>query len=212
MSETVLDLFSGCGGLSYGLEMAGFEIAAGVDSWKDALVTFKRNHNDSITLEHDLSTSLPRDFLESLGKIDVVVGGPPCQGFSISGPRNPKDPRNSLYKGFVHTVRDLKPKAFILENVPNLVAMANGSIKEQIIEDFEDLGYTVRYKILLASDYGVPQNRKRVIFVGLRENTFEFPEPTMLASERVTCSEAISDLPETGMLDGEVLRTQPLST
>jgi DNA (cytosine-5)-methyltransferase 1 len=139
------------------------------------------------------------------------VGGPPCQGFSISGPRNPKDPRNSLYKGFVNAVRSLKPEAFILENVPNLVAMANGSIKEQIIKDFEDLGYTVKYKILLASDYGVPQNRKRVIFVGLRENTFKFPDPTVLESERVTCSEAISDLPDTSMEDGKALTTPPLS-
>lgn len=207
----VLDLFSGCGGLSYGLEMAGFEITAAVDSWTDALITFKKNHKESTTLEHDLSVKLPSNFLKAIGKIDLVVGGPPCQGFSISGPRNPGDPRNSLYKGFVSTVKHLKPKAFILENVPNLVTMAGGAIKRQIIKDFENLGYKVGYSILTASDYGVPQNRKRVIFVGLRDKIFEFPERILKESDRLTCSDAISDLPEESMLEGEVLSVKAQS-
>lgn len=210
MHPTVLDLFSGCGGLSYGFEKAGFEVVAGVDNWKDALVTFECNHAGAKGLLVDLGDFVPEDIEKQIGKkIDVVIGGPPCQGFSISGKRNPNDPRNKLYRGFVKTVAYFKPKAFVLENVPNLVSMEKGKIKDSIIAEFEELGYTVKYKVLLASDYGVPQNRRRVVFVGLKNKEFIFPEPTV--EKCVTSKEALSDLPENTVLDGEPYGDSPKS-
>ena len=201
---TVLDLFCGCGGLSSGFEKQDFKVLAGIDNWSDSLITFERNHNGAKGLLMDLADFDPKELKRTFGKVDVIVGGPPCQGFSISGKRNPNDPRNRLYLGFVETVAELKPKAFLLENVPNLVSMAGGKIKDQIIKDFTDLGYDVKYKIMLASDYGVPQNRRRVVFLGmLGGNNFEFPEPIFTDKEKkITAKQALSDLPEDSVIDG----------
>lgn len=208
----VLDLFSGCGGLSYGLGKAGFDIVAGIDNWQDSLVTFERNHPGAKTALVDLGNFNPEDIEKISGNdIDVVIGGPPCQGFSISGKRNPDDPRNKLYQGFVDVVAYFKPTAFILENVPNLVAMAGGAVKDTIIKEFEGLGYKVQYKVLLASDYGVPQNRRRVVFVGIKDGAdFEYPKPVFIDNKRTT-SDAISDLPELGVEEGAANRTPRLS-
>jgi DNA (cytosine-5)-methyltransferase 1 len=108
-----------------------------------------------------------------------------------------------LYQGFVKTVEYFRPKAFVLENVPNLVAMAGGAIRDQIIEDFTALGYDVKYKVLLASDYGVPQNRRRVVFVGiLGDNHFEYPEASHVGDGKITSSQALNDLPEGSVPDG----------
>ncbi len=209
----VLDLFSGCGGLSFGFIRAGFDVVAGVDNWKDSLVTFEKNHPGSKGILMDLGNFEPKELEKMIGKVDVVVGGPPCQGFSISGKRNPNDPRNELYAGFVKTVKQLRPKAFVLENVPNLVAMDGGKIKEKILKDFTSLGYEVKYKVMLASDYGVPQNRRRVVFVGtLGHNGFIFPEPIFSDSEsKVTTRQALSDLPEGSANDGIENKKKPAS-
>lgn len=204
----VLDLFCGCGGLSLGFEQAGFEISLGIDNWEESLKTFKNNHKNSEVLCSDLSKIKPQ---EINGKFDVIIGGPPCQGFSISGKRNPNDPRNKLYQSFVSFVEYFKPKAFIMENVPNLVAMNNGKVKDQIIKEFEALGYKVVYKILLASDFGVPQNRKRVVFVGLQNGkSFTFPEGKY-KDNKITAFEAISDLPENEVKDGTLYLHSPKS-
>jgi DNA (cytosine-5)-methyltransferase 1 len=125
----VIDLFSGCGGLSYGFAKAGFDIILGIDNWKDSLDTFESNHPDAKVLLLDLAILLPEE-VTSLYKlkpndIDVIIGGPPCQGFSISGKREVEDPRNGLYKSFVTLVGYFKPKVFLLENVPNLVDNQN---------------------------------------------------------------------------------------
>jgi DNA-cytosine methyltransferase len=132
---TVLDLFCGCGGLSLGFEMAGFDILLGIDNWKEALITFEKNHTNSRTFCCDLSTLLPseiqKDFLKN--GIDIIIGGPPCQGFSISGKRDVNDPRNKLYRSFKSFVEYFKPQAFIMENVPNLVSMDKGKVKDEII-------------------------------------------------------------------------------
>lgn len=211
----IIDLFCGCGGFSYGFEKAGFNVLLGVDIWKDALVTFKENHKDSSVLEKDLSQLTTEQLLEEANirkeDIDVIIGGPPCQGFSLSGFRDENDPRNQLYKAFVRVVNDVKPKMFVMENVPGLVKLFKGRAKEEILRYFEDVGYTVTYKILTASEYGVPQNRKRVFFVGIRNNTlaftndaFEFPEPTHGEGrdlKLITSKEAISDLP---LLEDEI--------
>lgn len=210
----VLDLFSGCGGLSYGFERAGFKIEAGIDNWSDALMTFQNNHKNVKAINIDLGTFNAKEIRKEVGSVDVVIGGPPCQGFSISGNRNINDPRNLLYKGFVEIVQVFNPKVFVLENVPNLVSMGQGKIKDEIIKDFAKLGYEVKYKVLLASDFGVPQNRRRVIFVGVKgKNSFTFPEPIFTdAEKKVTSSDAISDLPDKDLKDGSSLSKGPLTS
>lgn len=209
----VLDLFSGCGGLSYGFGKQGYEIIAGVDNWRDSLDTFERNHPGARGVVLDLANVTSEQLAGLADAVDLVIGGPPCQGFSISGKRDPNDPRNKLYRGFVRTVEHFKPKAFVMENVPNLVSMENGAIKDAILEDFRSLGYDVKYKVLLASDYGVPQNRRRVVFVGtLGPNRFEFPVGKHVGLEnKVTCAAALSDLPEDSVEDGGAYPDNPRS-
>jgi DNA (cytosine-5)-methyltransferase 1 len=209
----VLDLFCGCGGLSLGLQNAGFHISLGIDHWEDALKTFKANHKDSSVYNADLAELSFTNIEEKLPQtgVDVIVGGPPCQGFSISGKRDPSDPRNKLYTSFLGAVEHFKPKAFIMENVPNLASMNKGKIKETIRSEFEALGYTLSDKIVLASDYGVPQNRRRYVLVGLLNNQyFEFPEPSH-TDNKITCYEAISDLPEMLAIDRNKYPTPPKS-
>ena len=200
---TIIDLFCGCGGLSLGFKEAGFNVLLGIDNWKDALVTFKHNHSGSDILCADLMNLNPEEVNRAVAgkKIDVIIGGPPCQGFSVAGKRIIDDKRNRLYKSFVRMVEFFKPKAFVLENVPNILTMGEGIIKRAIISDFEALGYKVVNKVLIASDYGVPQNRRRAIFVGLLSGKeFLFPEPTV--KQRITTYEALSDLPEKSLADG----------
>ncbi len=209
---TVLDLFSGVGGLSSGFSQAGYKILAGIDNWQDALDTFALNHPNSKAINIDLSDFTKEKIPGTLSQdVDIVIGGPPCQGFSISGKRNPNDPRNSLYQAFVQSVDILNPKAFVLENVPNLISISKGKIKDNLISDFEKLGFAVSYKVLLASDFGVPQNRKRVFFVGLKkEKPFRFPQPTHRNSN-VSSFEAISDLPDKNLVDGTLNTSLPKS-
>lgn len=199
---TVLDLFSGCGGMSLGFEQAGFTIKLGIDNWQDALKTFETNHYNSNTLNADISQLDPsivaNDVLSS--NIDVIIGGPPCQGFSIAGKRIVNDNRNKLYKSFVRFVEFFKPKAFVMENVPNILSIGKGTVKDSILKDFGQLGYNVTCDTLLASNFGVPQNRKRAIFVGIN-NTMPFCFP-IGTKEKITAKEAISDLPEDSVCDG----------
>ena len=167
----IIDLFCGCGGLSLGFENAGFNVLLGIDMWEDALVTYRRNHKNGNTLCADLA-SLPVQQVDKAinhENVDIIIGGPPCQGFSIAGKRIVDDDRNKLYKSFVRMVAYFKPKAFVLENVPNILSIGEGAVREAIINDFSELGYKVTYKVLLAADYGVPQNRRRAIFVGMLE-------------------------------------------
>ncbi|CAI8166912.1 MAG: Modification methylase BspRI [Bacteroidota bacterium] len=201
----VIDLFCGCGGLSQGFIDAGYNIILGIDKWQDAIETFNFNHKNSNGIVADLLTLSPETVSknEKIDNVDVIIGGPPCQGFSIAGKRIVDDERNQLYKSFLHYVEFFKPKAFLMENVPNIMSIGKGAIKEQIIIDFEKIGYKMSNKILLASDYGVPQNRKRAFFVGLRDGSlFDFPEPTT-PDNKITSMEAISDLPEHTLKDGE---------
>lgn len=202
-SLKILDLFCGCGGLSLGFEMAGFEVKLAIDNWEDALVTYRNNRSKAKTLNADLlildPTQVDKKF--HIKNVDVIIGGPPCQGFSVAGKRIIDDERNKLYKSFVRFVKYCKPKAFVMENVPNILSIGEGVVREAIIKDFSQLGYKITYKVLLAADYGVPQNRRRAIFVGMLEGKeFVFPEPTV--KQPVTSKEAISDLPEEGIEDG----------
>lgn len=198
----VLDLFCGCGGLSQGFIDAGYNVVLGVDFDEAALKTFKYNHKDSAILKADLSTEKGLTEIEKkLGEteIDVIIAGPPCQGFSLTGSRDINDTRNTLYLAVVKAVKRFKPKAFLIENVPGIATLYNGVVKQQIINTFEDLGYSVSVsdKPLLAADYGVPQMRKRMFFIGYRKEYgyFKFPKPTHSAENYVTCGDALSDLP-----------------
>ncbi len=164
---TFIDLFAGCGGLSLGFEQSGFKGVLAIDFWQDALTTYSYNREHSKTLCGDLSAISPDDVKNEfkISDVDVIIGGPPCQGFSVAGKRIIDDKRNELYKSFVNFVRVFRPKAFVMENVPTILTMGNGIIRDAILSDFTDLGYTINYKVLTASDYGVPQNRRRAVFV-----------------------------------------------
>lgn len=206
----VVDLFSGAGGLSRGFLDAGYDVVLGVDFDDAALRTFKANHGSAEAMKLDLfdhaNISVIVDYLRDKNiSLDVLVGGPPCQGFSIAGPRDMNDKRNSLYLAMVKLAQTLKPKAVVLENVPGMIQTNDGIGAKRIIEDFSSLGYRMNAQILYAPDYGIPQIRKRVFFVGLLDSEidFEFPKPQVTANEYVTCEQAISDLPALEGIYGE---------
>ncbi|MBQ2699620.1 MAG: DNA cytosine methyltransferase [Clostridia bacterium] len=201
----VIDLFCGCGGFSKGFEQAGFDVRLGIDIWQDAATTYKTNFPNAATIVGDISTLTGDDLLAAAGmsanEVDVIIGGPPCQGFSLSGKRMLDDPRNILYKSFVRMVETIQPKAFVMENVPGLVRLFNGQVKEQVIEDFTNIGYKVEMRQLTASDFGVPQARTRVFFVGINKEkvknpAYSFPTETHGTNKKpyVTCKDALSDL------------------
>ena len=206
----VLDLFSGAGGLSRGFLDDGYEITLGVDFDEMAIKTFQHNHGDSQSMLLDLSDhgkiSNIVDFFKQKGeKADVLIGGPPCQGFSLAGPRKLTDRRNSLYTAMVKVAKALKPRAFVLENVPGLLQLNGGIGAQRIFDDFSSLGYKIDAKILYAPDYGIPQIRKRVFFVGLLNSKikFEYPLPCVTKDKYITCEEAIGDLPPLEGIYGE---------
>lgn len=195
-----IDLFAGCGGLSKGFMDAGYNIIVGVDNDQAALNTFVKNHNGAIALNADLSKQETFDEIKKIaGKrnIDVIIAGPPCQGFSLSGPRNFDDKRNKLYLAVFEMVLQYQPKGFIIENVPGMSTLYNGEIKKGILKRFKDLGYNVECRILCSADYGVPQIRKRLIFMGVRKDIGvpTFPNPIYEPKNYLTCRDAISDLP-----------------
>jgi DNA (cytosine-5)-methyltransferase 1 len=196
----VVDLFSGCGGFSYGFEKANYQVILGVDNDKTALDTFKRNHKNSETLLADLhKDETIKEIVSKVKKhkIDVIIAGPPCQGFSITGPRNETDERNKLFYAVFRLADEIKPKAVIIENVPGLVGLYNGQAKKTIISEFQKHNFIVNNEVLFAPDYEVPQIRKRVFFVGLlpKYGKFDFPPAVLQENKYNTCSDAISDLP-----------------
>lgn len=195
-----IDLFSGCGGLSYGLQQAGYNVLLGVDNDKAALNTFERNHVNSKGLLLDLSKKESVDQIVKNTKnktVDIIVGGPPCQGFSLTGTRDESDKRNKLFYAFFDIAERLKPKAIIIENVPGIVNLYNGKAKKEIYRLCDKLNYTCVHKEIFAPEYGVPQIRKRVFFVALKKELgeFEFPASKFTSNEFITCEQAIGDLP-----------------
>jgi DNA (cytosine-5)-methyltransferase 1 len=196
---TCIDLFCGAGGLSKGFLDAGFEIVAGFDHDEEALGTFRKNHPGVSVFKHDLSKDLTETNDTAIKnilnrKIDLIIGGPPCQGLSIAGKRLADDPRNKLYRAYLHLIKHYKPKAIVLENVPTIMSLFNGEIAKSIEKDFTEQGYTVSINTVFASDFGVPQRRRRTFFVALKDKMFEFPEPFTKLNP-ITCEEAIGDLP-----------------
>lgn len=218
---TSIDLFSGCGGLTKGFSMAGIRSIFASDIDENAAKTFQRNFPDTPFLCKSI-TDINKEEVDGLlnGVVpDIIVGGPPCQGFSLANKRRNKvadDPRNKLFYSFVKFIHWYSPKAFVMENVKGLLSMKNGEVLKTILDEFSHAGdfggYDVVYKILLASDYGVPQNRERVIIIGTRKDLKLFPhhpDPITL-DNKITVDEAISDLPQINACEGNTVMEYPM--
>ncbi|MGG7175702.1 DNA cytosine methyltransferase [Clostridium neonatale] len=194
----VIDLFCGCGGLSLGFKLAGFDVIGGIDFNKDAIETFNYNFDGAKGICCDISKMTKEEIVKNFGKlenIDVIIGGPPCQGFSSANryKKEEDDERNKLFFEFVKFVDLAKPKAIVIENVRGIVTNNNGYAKKRIYEIFEQRGYKVTHKILDASEYGVPQKRMRNFFVMTKNKLFDF-EMLKKVEEKVTVKEALEEL------------------
>jgi DNA (cytosine-5)-methyltransferase 1 len=173
-SAFVLDVFAGAGGLSLGMEAAGFTIAAGVEIDADACETFAKAHPGADVICDDVDR-VP--FALWRGQVDVVIGGPPCQPWSTGGKRLGADDPRDGWPGFLSVLRQVEPRAFVAENVAGFAAGARKSQYQALTQHLEDLGFHVAAKILNAADYGVPQRRLRLVIVGVRSAPFTFPAP-----------------------------------
>lgn len=195
MPETFIDLFSGAGGLSWGLRQAGLKPLLASDNWSNAVETYHYNMPDHPVLLKDVRELTTRDVLATgIDKPDWIVGGPPCQGYSTVGKRNRNDPRNVLFLEFKRIVKGINPKGFMIENVTGLKDM---SFEQEVAESFHDLGYTVNVHVLTAANYGIPQQRRRIVFVGHKDKgRFQGPEATHSASNYASVDSAIGDLPK----------------
>jgi DNA (cytosine-5)-methyltransferase 1 len=202
----IIDIFSGVGGMSLGFEMSGFEPIVAIDLWDDAIKTYNHNRTEQIgkciKIEDFNKKELPN--LVKKNKISGVIGGPPCQGFSTVGTRDINDPRNHLYLEFYKTVKIANPDFFVLENVRGMLTLNKGLFVQDILKRFGSLGYNIEYKLVNASDYGVPQNRFRVFFIGIKNKKFEFPKTHEV---KLSSSDAISDLLEEA--NNEKYKTKP---
>lgn len=224
-----IDLFSGAGGLSQGFRAIGYEIPFALDFDEDSCATYKANHPSTHVECAPITAFTPAEIAKLAGgPIDVVLGGPSCQSFSTAGRRTgwvaDGDERNDLWEHMLGVVDHLKPAAFLMENVPGMVYFREGKFGAEILKRFTKLGYAVRKEILLAADWGVPQRRRRLFIVGLRDaEPFRFPQPTHLGGWRrdtlelwedrrkregllqhVTLWDAIGDLPSLQVTQGPI--------
>lgn len=199
---TYIDLFSGSGGFSLGFDWAGFENIFSVEYDAEICETYRHNFPNHNLLECDITKLTDEKILELVAgkKVDVVIGGPPCQGFSMAGNigrRFADDPRNMLFKEFVRVVALTKPECFVMENVARLYTRLNGATREEIKCCFEELGYKVEARVVCASDYGVAQNRNRVLFIGKKTDDILYPIsfPEKLDTPPPTIKDAIDRFP-----------------
>ncbi len=184
-----IDLFCGAGGITEGFRQAGYACLYAIDSMPEAIQTFSYNHPMAWSECRDIAEVEPAGVRKTLGLakgiLDVLVGGPPCQGFSINAPeRFLNDPRNKLFKHYVRFLEEFEPKAFLFENVPGLLSLGNGRVFSQITRELASIGYKVTTKILFAAHYGVPQERWRLVLLGSRTSEIAPPEPTHYATGR----------------------------
>jgi len=203
----VIDLFSGAGGLSEGFRQAGFHILASVDSDISAAETQTYNHSrwkhfptKIINKDINGTNTIIKDIKGFADvKIDLVIGGPPCQGFSLSNmqTRSGENPLNKMFEKFLKIVDEFKPTVFVLENVPGMNSLLNGEISDKVIASFSEIGYKTERETLNSVHYGVPQKRSRLFFVGTNKDiTIQFPEKVITDPQKfVSVGEAISDLP-----------------
>lgn len=201
MSVSVVSLFSGGGGLDLGFKNAGYDILWAIDNNQDAVNTYKANIG-----EHIICEDINKIDENKIPHADVIIGGPPCQSFSLAGNRHVEDARGQLVWRYIKIISTIKPKAFVFENVTGLLSAKNSNgekILSLLQSAFKDIGYTISKKVVNAADYGVPQRRKRVLIVGLNNNQeFSFPVPTH--NERgtdglkkyISVKEALDDLPQ----------------
>lgn len=228
---STIDLFCGAGGITEGFREAGYRCLYANDCMPEAIETFSLNHPEAWSEAQDVEEVNPAEVRKKLrlkkGALDVLVGGPPCQGFSINAPeRFLSDPRNKLFKDYLRFLEEFEPKAFLFENVPGLLSLADGKVYRKIVSEFEGHGYHVSEKILFAAHYGVPQERWRLILLGSRFSAVNPLEPTHYATGRanfrgggtltfqlnesdkerllpaVTVGEAIGDLPRLEIGEG----------
>jgi len=194
---TFVDLFSGAGGLLRGFLDAGYKSVFSLEMWAPAVKTHKKNYGKIPLIAEDIRNVPDGNVRAYCGKVDVVVGGPPCQGFSTIGKRLVKDPRNELVFEFIRFVRLMQPKVFLMENVRGLLSSDGGKTKRAIEEEYNEIGYNTISSVLCAADYGVPQNRNRIFFMGIRKDLGilpSFPEKNCTKETRATVGDAINDL------------------
>lgn len=202
-TKTVIDLFCGAGGLSEGFRQAGYHVLAGNDFFEAAGETYAATHREAKFLPNPIGDYTADDFLRAAGlkpgELDVLVGGPPCQGFSVyNHQRGLHDERSSLYREYLRVVDGLQPNWVVLENVTGMTSAGGGAAVHAIIKGLNSLGYDVRAEILRAEEYGIPQERRRIVFIGNRLGLpIEYPERTHGSHLKrlITVRDAISDLP-----------------
>lgn len=213
-----VSLFSGCGGFSEGVALAGFKIAVAVEKDPYACMTYRANFPQTPLFDDDVHNFLKpgagHETKYGLQDVELVFGGPPCQGFSQIGPRNLLDSRNELYQEFARVISKIRPKMFLMENVPNILLMSKGHFKKAIVDHFVEMGYSnTTFVKVSAADHGVPQKRERVFFFGTRDDLRfpltlrDFAESTITQNKvekAVTVWEAIGDLPSSVVNSGEV--------
>lgn len=228
---STIDLFCGAGGITQGFHQAGYHCLYANDLMPEAIDTFRHNHPttraECTPIEEVNAATLRRSLGLRKGDLDVLAGGPPCQGFSINAPsRFLSDPRNSLFKHYARFVDEFAPKAFVFENVPGLLSMTDGAVFEKVLQVFNELGYQLSVKILFGPHYGIPQERWRLILLGSTFGEIAHPPPTHFAKGRanfrggssltmplnatdaqrlapaVTVGDAIRDLPRLNMGEG----------
>jgi DNA (cytosine-5)-methyltransferase 1 len=205
----VIDLFAGCGGFSCGFQKAGFNILIAVEFEKMIATSYLANHKNTQMIIDDIK-NVDNKNIFSIGDADIIIGGPPCQGFSMAGARIRggfiEDPRNYLFKHYFNIVKIVQPKIFILENVKGILTLKNGDIINEIKKSFEHIGYKIQYKVIRVRDFGIPQARERVIIIG---SLYDFNldieiEKTINNISKIdkkfflstTVSDAISNLPK----------------
>jgi len=197
----VVSLFSGAGGLDLGFRQAGHQVVWANDLFEDAVSTYRLNQGDHIVLQNIYDVPS-----EAIPDADIIIGGFPCQGFSVANTgRHEDDERNKLYLEMIRVIRDKRPRYFLAENVKGILSIGKGQVFQNILGDFRSLGYDVQYRLLNAADYGVPQKRLRVIIIGVRSDLhqrYTYPEPTnaehptMFCRPWVSVSEAFSGIPD----------------
>lgn len=220
MTISTVDLFSGAGGFTEGFKKAGgFETILAVDCDQQAVRTFSHNHPEVNVICEDVANLSAEIFAKFIKKtVDVVIGGPPCQGFSLAGQRLPNDPKNQLFREYIRIVKILNPEIIVFENVVGIVSMQSGLVLEAICEEFSAIGYTVSFDVLNAADYGVAQARPRFILIGRRSGGYVgMPisshgvldkNPTLdlfstVLIPHISVADALSDLPEIQQGEGD---------
>lgn len=212
MKYSVLDLFAGCGGFANGFKTTGdFQINLANDIWEPAQETYLYNNPQTPFILDDIKNLREDVFLKYFPEgVDVIIGGPPCQGFSMCGARDINDERNDLFYEYARIVSYTRPYIFIMENVKGLLSMKNKkgfSVIESIVDEFSKLGYNIKYTVLNSKYYNVPQSRERVIIVGTRADlpdNYEYPKPQLREDQIFTVADALAGLSDTDSINGEL--------